>query len=77
MSSNQVMNQYEGALYEIVRILLLTVVEMGADKNVLMARMRSMAAAARQLHRSEGAAAIELLLQSIAKPADYTGTPPS
>ena len=70
-------DQQEAALYEVVRLLLLTVVEMGADKSILIARMRAMAEAARGLGRQEGAATIELLIRSITSPIDYTGAPPS
>jgi hypothetical protein len=50
---------------------------MGADKTVLLTRMRTMADAARALGRTQGAATIELLVRSVTSPVDYTGRPPS
>jgi hypothetical protein len=70
-------SEQEGALYEVVRLLLLTVVEMGADKTVLLQRMRAMAEASRALGRNSGAATIELLMRSVTSPVDYTAVPPS
>jgi hypothetical protein len=70
-------SEQEGALYEVVRLLLLTVVEMGADKTVLFQRMRAMADASRALGRSDGATTIELLMRSVTSPVDYTAAPPS
>ena len=77
MTSDRPMNEHEGALHEVVRILLLTVMELGADPILLTQRMRTMANAARELGRTDGAATIELLIRSVTAPIDYTGAPPS
>jgi len=77
MTAERQMNEYEGSLYEAVRILMATVVELGADKTVLIERLKDVADADRADDRETAAVALELLIRSFTSEFSYVPRPPN
>lgn len=78
METNQSpMNEYEGALYEVVRVLLQTVLDMGADRTMLLTRLQPMAEAARKIGRKDGATTIDMLIRSVVSATTYCASEPN
>ena len=65
MPTNRPMSEYESALSALVEVLLRTVLEMGADREKLIADLREVQTGYEDMNRPNAAATIELLVTSL------------
>jgi len=65
------MSEYESALSEVVRVLTLTVLEIGADPEILRGNLEESRQDLEAMGSKNGAAAIALLIRTVFEPAYY------
>jgi len=66
--SNRPMSEHEGALFDAVLAMATMMLEMGADKNALRARLENARAAADARGNLNGAATLDFLMNSLFGP---------
>ena len=70
MSSSRPMSEHEGALFDAITVLAVTLLNMGADPEQLRCRLSNARAAADALGNRHGTATLDFLIDGIFKPLD-------
>ena len=77
MTTDRPMSEYENALSEIARVLAMTVLDMGADREILRVHLEQSQTDFENMGSKNGAAAIGLLIRTVFEPKTYrVGRPP-
>ena len=75
MATDRPMSEHEGALFDAVRVLATTILDLGADANVLRTRLTTARDAAESLGNRHGAETLEFLIGALFAPPDPTPKP--
>ena len=73
--SSRPMSEHEGALFDAVLAIAATVLDLGADREQLKARLTAARAAADALGNRHGAETLDFLMASLFKPSDPPAKP--
>jgi hypothetical protein len=77
MTADRPMSEYENALSEIARVLAMTVLDMGADREILRVHLEQSQQDFENMGSKNGAAAIGLLIRTVFETKTYrVGRPP-
>lgn len=75
MTIDRPMSQHEGALFDAVRVLAASVLDLGADAHILRTRLTAARNAADALGNGQSAATLDFLIKALFPPPDAPPKP--